>query len=115
MDCRREEDQDMQNSAIHAMVISPHPADPEFGIGGTCARWLREGKEVVYVICTNGDKGTSDPDIRPEQLAGIREQEQLKAAGLIGIKNVVFLRHPDLGLEDTPALKKELLKLILTH
>ena len=105
----------MKNEAIHAMVISPHPADPEFGIGGTVARWTREGKEVVYVICTNGDKGTSLPELMPEELAKIRKQEQLKAAGLVGVKNVIFLPHPDLELEDTPELKKEILRLILMY
>ena len=105
----------MKNEAVHAMVFTPHPADPEFGIGGTVARWTREGKDVIYVICTNGDKGSSDPELMPEELAKIREKEQLEAAGILGVKDVIFLRHPDLGLEDTPGLKKEILKLILTY
>jgi len=37
------------------MVIAPHPDDPEFGIGGTVAQWIREGKNVGYIICTNGN------------------------------------------------------------
>jgi len=105
----------MKNEAIHALIFSPHPADPEFGIGGTVARWTREGKSVVYVICTNGDKGTSDPEMMPEELAKIREQEQLKAAGMVGVRDVIFLRHPDLGLEDSPEFRKEILKLILMY
>jgi LmbE family N-acetylglucosaminyl deacetylase len=105
----------LNNEAIHALVISPHPSDPDFGIGGTALRWAREGKNVIYVICTNGDKGTTDPELLPDELAKIREQEQLKAAGMLGVKNVIFLRHPDLGLQDTPELKKEILKLILTY
>jgi LmbE family N-acetylglucosaminyl deacetylase len=105
----------VKNDATYALIIAPHPADPDFGIGGTATKWVREGKQVVYVICTNGDKGTSDPDIIPEEMAKIREQEQTKAAGIIGINNVVFLQHPDLGLEETHHLKKELLKLILTY
>jgi LmbE family N-acetylglucosaminyl deacetylase len=42
------------------MVVSPHPDDAEFGVAGTVARWVKEGKRVIYVICTNGDKVTSD-------------------------------------------------------
>lgn len=97
------------------MVFSPHPADPEFGVGGTVARWIKEGKSVMYVIATNGDKASSDPGLTPEKLASIREQEQRKAAGLLGVKEVIFMGHPDLELEEVPGLKKQILKLFLTH
>lgn len=97
---------------VHAMVITPHPDDAEFGVAGTVVRWAREGKDVVYVVCTNGDKGTSDPDVKPEVLAATREQEQLAAASLLGVREVVFLRHPDQGLEDTSEFRKEIVRLI---
>ena len=58
------------------MVITPHPDDAEYGVAGTVARWTKEGKKVVYVVVTNGDKGTSDPDMEPERLAEIRQKEQ---------------------------------------
>jgi len=94
------------------MVVIPHPDDAEFGVAGSVARWTREGKEVVYVLCTNGDKGSSDPDMKPEALAKIREEEQLAAAKVLGVREVVFLRHPDQSLEDTPEFRKELVRLI---
>ena len=47
------------------MIIAPHPDDPEFGIGGTVARWTREGREVIYIICTNGDKGSAFSNHKP--------------------------------------------------
>ena len=94
------------------MVITPHPDDAEFGVAGTVRRWTSEGKDVIYVVCTNGDKGTVDPNIKPDQLALIREQEQLAAAELLGVREVVFLRHPDQTLEDTPEFRKELVRLI---
>ncbi|HEX77051.1 MAG TPA: PIG-L family deacetylase [Dehalococcoidia bacterium] len=94
------------------MVVTPHPDDAEYGVAGTVARWVREGKEVVYVVCTNGDKGTSDANTRPEELARIREDEQMAAARLLGVREVIFLRHPDQGLEDTPEFRKELVRLI---
>jgi len=97
---------------VHALVFAPHADDAEFGIAGTVVNWVREGKDVVYVICTNGDKGTSDPNMRPECLARIREGEQLAAAELLGVREVVFLRHPDQSLEDTPEFRKELVRVI---
>lgn len=94
------------------LVVTPHPDDAEFGVAGTAARWIREGKEVVYVVCTNGDKGTNDANIKPEMLARIREQEQLAAARVLGVREVIFLRHPDQALEDTFEFRKQLVRLI---
>jgi LmbE family N-acetylglucosaminyl deacetylase len=94
------------------MVVTPHPDDAEFGVAGTVARWVKEGKEVVYVVCANGDKGTSDINMKPEKLVKIREQEQLAAAKLLGVREVIFLRHSDQSLEDTPEFRKEIVRLI---
>ncbi|MCJ7510400.1 MAG: PIG-L family deacetylase [Dehalococcoidia bacterium] len=102
----------MTTKPAQVMVITPHPDDAEYGVAGTVARWTREGKEIIYVVCTNGDKGTSDPSMKPEELARIREQEQLAAAKLLGVREVIFLRHPDQGLEDTPEFRKEIVRLI---
>lgn len=97
---------------VDMMVFTPHPDDAEYGVAGTAARLVREGKDVIYVVCTNGDKGTSDMNINPEELARIREQEQLAAAELLGVQEVIFLRYPDQGLEDTPEFRKEMVRLL---
>jgi LmbE family N-acetylglucosaminyl deacetylase len=94
------------------MVVSPHPDDCEFGIAGTVARLTREGKQVVYVICSNGDKGTSDRSLTSEKLAEIREKEQLAAAKVLGVKETVFLRYPDQGLEDCHEFRRDLVRAI---
>jgi LmbE family N-acetylglucosaminyl deacetylase len=102
----------MSAEKADVMVVTPHPDDAEFGVAGTVARWVREGKSVIYVACTSGEKGTNDREMKPEKLAGIREQEQLAAASLLGVREVIFLRYPDQGLEDTPDFRKELVRLI---
>ncbi len=94
------------------MVVTPHPDDAEFGVAGTVARWTGEGKDVIYVVCTNGDKGTSDTNMKPDELARIREQEQMAAAKLLGVKEVIFLRYPDQTLEDTSEFRKKIVRLI---
>jgi len=94
------------------MVVTPHPDDAEFGVAGTVARWTDEGKDVIYVVSTNGDKGTSDINMKPEELARVREQEQLAAAKLLGVREVIFLRYLDQSLEDTPEFRKEIVRLI---
>ena len=96
----------------NVMVVTPHPDDAEYGVAGTVVRWVREGKEVIYVVCTNGDKGTSDTKMKPEELMKIREEEQLAAAKVLGVREVIFLRRPDQGLEDTPDLRKDIARLI---
>ena len=94
------------------LVITPHPDDAEFGVAGTVAKWVAEGKKIVYAVCTNGDKGTSDYNVKPEELAVTREKEQLCAAEILGVQEVVFLRHADQSLEDTPEFRKEIVRLI---
>lgn len=98
--------------AVQILVVAAHPDDPEFGVAGSVARWVKEGKKVVYVLCTSGDKGTSDRAMQPERLTRIREEEQIAAANTVGVKEVVFLRYPDQGLEDTPQLRKDIVRQI---
>ena len=95
-----------------ALVITPHPDDAEFGVAGTVARWVAEGRSVIYVVCTSGDKGTSDPNMKPDELVRIREQEQLAATKLLGVGEVIFLRYPDQGLEDTSGFRKDIVRLM---
>jgi LmbE family N-acetylglucosaminyl deacetylase len=96
------------------MVISAHPDDAEVGAAGIVARWTGEGKSVVYVVCTKGEKGTSDRNISCSDLAEIRQKEQNNAARLLGIKEVIFLNYADQALEDTPEFRKDIVGLIRT-
>src|SRR3982074_1281343 len=66
------------------LVVMAHPDDAEFGCGGTIAKWAAAGKEINYVLCTSGDKGSSDPDISPIRLAQTRRAEQINAAHALG-------------------------------
>ena len=97
------------------MVIAAHPDDPEFGCGGTVAKWANAGREITYVLLTSGDKGSHDPDLRPDRLADLREEEQREAAATLGVRDVIFLRHPDGLLENTIALRRQLSGIIRRH
>ena len=105
----------MSETTNTVLVVTPHPDDAEGGAGGTIARWTQEGKSVVLVVCTNGDKGTGDREIKPEELACIREQEQLNAARVLGIDEVEFLRFPDQNLEDSREFRMALVRQIRKH
>ena len=98
------------------MVVTPHPDDAEGGCGATMAKWVKESDtEVVVVLCTNGDKGTGDRNISSSELASIREVEQQSASDLLGVKHVVFLAHPDGGLENDRLFCGELVREIRKH
>jgi len=90
-----------RDDSSDVLVIAAHPDDSEFGAAG---RWPSgsEGRRVAYLVCTSGEKGTTDPSLTPETLIGIREEEQRAAARVLGVQDPVFLRQPDQGLETPP-------------
>ena len=95
-----------------ALVITPHPDDAEMWAGGVIAKWARAGAEVHYVLCTDGGRGSDNPEVSSEELVAIRSREQLAAAEILGITNVVMLGHPDGELEDTADFRKDLVRQI---
>jgi LmbE family N-acetylglucosaminyl deacetylase len=97
----------MSDTIERVMVITAHPDDSEFGAGGTVARLVKEGREVTYLIATNGDKGSGDRTMTSPRLAPIRAEEQRAAARTLGVARVVFLGYPDGELEDTRDLRRD--------
>src|SRR5215208_5911168 len=97
------------------MLVVAHPDDAEFSSAGTIARLTREGKRVVIIQVTSGDKGTSNPEIPPEQLAEIREAEELEAARRLGVAETVFLRLTDGELEPNLEFREKIVRMIRTH
>jgi|ERR671937_2279618 LmbE family N-acetylglucosaminyl deacetylase len=102
----------MSETLRRVMVVTAHPDDSEFGAGGTVAKLVREGKEVVYVIVTNGNKGSSDRSMTPERLARIRQEEQRNAARTLGVDHVEFLGYEDGEVEDTRSLRRDVTRQI---
>jgi len=102
----------MRKSVKIRLVVMAHPDDPELACGGTIAKWTEQGDEVYYIIVSCGEKGTWDRDVSPFRVAETREKEANEAAEYLGVKKVIFLRHPDgnIGLANT--LKLEIAALI---
>ncbi|MDP8922638.1 MAG: PIG-L family deacetylase [Chloroflexota bacterium] len=94
------------------LVVVAHPDDAEFMAAGTLAKWAREGKDVNYVVCTAGDKGTSDPNMSPAALAEIRRREQRAACDRIGANELVFLGYEDGVLQNTLQLRRDVVRMI---
>jgi len=94
------------------LVIMAHPDDAEFGAAGTVARWTREGRHVTYLILTDGNRGSNDPNMTAERLAQIRHEEQRAAAARLGVKEVFFLGYDDGSLQPTLDLRRQITRWI---
>ncbi len=79
-----------------ALAVGAHPDDVEFGCGGTLAKWAAAGCEIRHLVCTDGSKGSWDPDEDVGALVALRRDEQREASrALGGSGEVVFLGWPD--------------------
>ncbi|HEU5379352.1 MAG TPA: PIG-L deacetylase family protein [Ktedonobacteraceae bacterium] len=98
--------------ACEAMVIGAHPDDNDFGAAGTSALWVKQGKQVVWVVMTDGTEGSEVPALSETELMLTREQEQRAACEVLGVQAVEFLRFPDGHLRNTEEARKAVVRLI---
>ena len=78
------------------LLIGPHPDDIEIGAGATVAKLVRMGKKVSFLICIDGRFGEAHAQgLAGDALARRREQEARKAAKVLGVKDIYFLRLRD--------------------
>ncbi len=94
------------------LAIAAHPDDIESWCAGTLALAIDAGATARLVLVTSGDKGSNDPFATPRDIALMRKREALAAARLLGLADVVFLRHSDGEVEETHALRDELVAAI---
>jgi len=88
-----------------ALAIYAHPDDPDVSCGGTLALWAKGGCEVRVLLCTDGGKGSPDPDIDTGELVARRSEEMGEAAALIGLAGQESLHYPDGALSDEPEFR----------
>ncbi|MGH3514278.1 MAG: PIG-L deacetylase family protein [Pseudonocardiaceae bacterium] len=94
------------------LVVAAHPDDVDFGSAGTIVTWTDAGLEVSYCIATDGDAGGFDPAVPRSAIAGIRRDEQRKAAAAVGVTDVEFLGYPDGQLVVSIALRRDITRVI---
>ena len=96
-----------------ALVIAAHPDDAEFQCGATLAKWAASGTTVHYLICTDGSKGTWNPDTDQKALVITRQEEQIAAARSLGSTgSVLFLEQIDGELQSDLATRSQVAKAI---
>jgi N-acetylglucosamine malate deacetylase 1 len=83
------------HAATNRLVIVAHPDDDIIGCGGSLAKYPNRKTTIVYL--TSGDAGSTSHT--REELTKIREEEAKKAAAVLGVTDLVFLRNQDGFLE----------------
>src|SRR3954453_14927879 len=62
-----------QPRKLKVIVTGGHPGDPEYGCGGTVARYTDLGHEVVLLYLNRGEGGS--PKLPPGELGALRTTE----------------------------------------
>jgi LmbE family N-acetylglucosaminyl deacetylase len=85
------------------LAVLAHPDDETFGLGGTLALYARKGYDTYYVCATRGEAGTLDAEYLNgfKDTAELRTNELMRAAKILGLKEVFFLDYRDSGMPDT--------------
>jgi LmbE family N-acetylglucosaminyl deacetylase len=88
---------------MNILAIGPHPDDIEIGCSGTLIKYAQRGHGIFLLIITKGEKGGD---------AELRYDEQMKAAEIIGARDVFWG-----GFEDTELLDRgnEIIHLVELH
>jgi len=96
-----------------ALAVGAHPDDIEFGAGATLSKWAAHGCALLHVVCTDGSKGSWDPDADLARLVAVRQDEQRAASiALGGTGDVEFLGWPDGELDSATTLRAPLVAAI---
>src|SRR4051812_41000815 len=73
---KKEQVKSVNNSTdkkLNVVCISGHPGDPEFGCGGTLAKYSDAGHKVSIIYLTRGE--ASDTSKTYQQIAALRTRE----------------------------------------
>ena len=102
----------VEDAPASALAVYAHPDDPEVSCGGTLARWAAAGSEVHVLVCTQGDKGSSDASVSPRRLARQRANEMAAAAEVLGLAGHQTLPYKDGEIENNVELRGRLVRVV---
>jgi LmbE family N-acetylglucosaminyl deacetylase len=95
---------------MNILALGAHPDDVEFLCSGTLLKYYQQGHKIFIALTTSGNTGSNVVKTK-EELAEIREREQLEAAKGYDAQ-VRFMRFDDEGLQDTPETRRAVLTAI---
>jgi LmbE family N-acetylglucosaminyl deacetylase len=98
--------QPMAEDWTRGVAVVAHPDDLEYGAASAIARWTGQGKSIAYVLVSSGEAGIAGQD--PAVVGPLREEEERRAAAIVGVTEVQFLGHPDGLIEYGVPLRRDL-------
>ena len=96
------------------LFLGPHPDDIEIGAGATAAKLAANGKDLCFLICTDGRYGLQNAPAgtSPEHLISVRQAEAHRAAEVVGVSDLRFLGFSDGGFYEERDLVRAVAKVI---
>jgi len=89
----------------NVLILSPHPDDDAFGVGGTIKKMTTAGAKVTVAYFCDGSGGVKEGRPPAEELGGlphrdenliaVRKKESEEAAKILGINELIFWGYPD--------------------
>ncbi|MGC1909798.1 MAG: PIG-L family deacetylase, partial [Candidatus Dormiibacterota bacterium] len=95
-----------------ALVVVAHPDDCDFLAASVLSAWSRQGCQGAVCLVTDGDAGSDDPTIPAGELSRVRLAEQRMASQHLGVSEVRCLGYPDGVLQNTLAVRRDLVRVI---
>jgi LmbE family N-acetylglucosaminyl deacetylase len=102
-----------EEKKLHILCIGAHPGDPEFGCGGTMARYSDAGHSVTFLYLTRGEAWAGDKSLSFDQAAALRTKEAETSCKILNVK-ALFAGQIDDNTELNKKRAEELTKLILS-
>lgn len=75
------------------LIVAAHPDDEVLGCGGTIARFVRENKDVVLLILSDGESSRVNSNFET------RQQALMQSCKVLGIKEVIVKKFDDSGFD----------------
>ncbi|HSL02769.1 MAG TPA: PIG-L family deacetylase [Nitrospiraceae bacterium] len=95
------------------VIISAHPDDMEIGMGGTVAKLVESKAVITSIAVTNGGRSSNPFALTEQRIIEVRREEALRAASVLGVKEVIFYGEPDAAGEvNTTAVKRRLIEIL---
>jgi|SRR5688500_15599523 len=87
---------------MRVLVIAAHPDDEVLGVGGTIARYAKEGASVCILIVTEGCSAQYPGVV---EMVERKQREAKEAARILGVSDVRFGGLPDMKLDTFPSVE----------
>ena len=94
------------------LAIQPHYDDNDIPAGGTLAALANSGIEIVYLTCTDDQKGVIDENWSFEEAQTRLRNDQAEAAKILGVKHQHWLGYPDAGEYNYFDLRRNIIRVM---